>query len=315
MRNQIVVFLLLVCGAVRSATVEQQEIVHNTDRFEFVYEFTLPILKNATGVWLPLAKSGTFQQVKIESSSFPQAARIINDSVNGNELEYIDCQSSDSKRELRVSYLVERHEKSSYPATEKDFRRYLKPDRLVPLNSTFKQIAETITRGKLTDLARGRALYNHVLQRMKYDKSGTGWGRGDAVYACDARTGNCSDFHSYFIALARSIGIPARFAIGVSIPADKPQGTVEGYHCWAEFLADGKWVPVDISEAWKHPELANYYFGHHPANRFELSVGRDLIVNPQPASGPINFLIYPLVEVDGKPVKVETKFTFHRLPR
>jgi len=52
---------------------------------------------------------------------------------------------------------------------------------------------------------------------MRYDKSGIGWGRGDAVYACDAKTGNCSDFHSYFIALARSIGIPARFAIGATI--------------------------------------------------------------------------------------------------
>jgi transglutaminase-like putative cysteine protease len=148
---------------------------------------------------------------------------------------------------------------------------------------------------------------------MKYDKSGTGWGRGDAVYACDARAGNCSDFHAYFIALARSIGIPARFAIGVTIPANKDEGTIEGYHCWAEFLADGKWIPVDISEASKHPELAEYYFGHHPANRFELSVGRDLIVHPAPISSPINFLIYPVLEVDGKVVKAQTQFTFRRL--
>jgi hypothetical protein len=48
-------------------------------------------------------------------------------------------------------------------------------------------------------------------------------------------------------------------------------------------------VPVDISEAWKNPRLAGYYFGHNPANRFELTKGRDLIVDPAPASGPINF--------------------------
>jgi transglutaminase-like putative cysteine protease len=162
-------------------------------------------------------------------------------------------------------------------------------------------------------MARGRALYDHVLQRMKYDKSGAGWGRGDAVYACNARTGNCTDFHSYFIALARSVGIPARFAIGVTIPADKESGTIEGYHCWAEFLADGKWVPVDISEASRFPALANYYFGHHPANRFELSVGRDLVVDPAPSTSPINFLIYPLVEAHGKTLKPETHFIFRRL--
>jgi hypothetical protein len=36
---------------------------------------------------------------------------------------------------------------------------------------------------------------------------------------------------------------------------------------------------VDISEADKTPELADYYFGHHPANRFEITQGRDLMWN------------------------------------
>jgi len=54
---------------------------------------------------------------------------------------------------------------------------------------------------------------------------------------------------------------------------------------------------VDISEAWKNPRLAGYYFGRNPANRFELTKGRDLIVDPAPASGPINFLVYPLLEM------------------
>jgi len=152
-----------------------------------------------------------------------------------------------------------------------------------------------------------------VIGRMRYDKSGTGWGRGDAKYACDIRTGNCTDFHSYFIALARSVGIPARFAIGATIPTDKNEGTIEGYHCWAEFLADGRWVPVDISEAWKSPKLADYYFGHNPANRFELTKGRDLMVDPEPLSGPINFLAYPLLEMNGEIVKPETTFTFRRI--
>jgi hypothetical protein len=143
--------------------------------------------------------------------------------------------------------------------------------------------------------------------------SRAGWGRGDAIYACDFRTGNCSDFHAYFIALARSIGIPARFAIGATIPADTNEGTIEGYHCWAEFLADGRWVPVDISEAWKNRKLADYYFGHNPANRFELTKGRDLVVDPEPASGPINFLAYPLLEMNGEIVKPETTFTFRRV--
>ena len=58
--------------------------------------------------------------------------------------------------------------------------------------------------------------------------------------------------------------------------------------------------------------LATYYFGHHPANRIELSRGRDLVVEPGPTSGSINFLAYPVCEVEGKPVKVDVRFSFRR---
>jgi hypothetical protein len=57
-----------------------------------------------------------------------------------------------------------------------------------------------------------------------------------------------------------------------------------------------------------------YFFGHHPANRFEFTRGRDLIVEPGPVSGPINFLAYPLLEVDGQAQRVATMFLFEREP-
>src|SRR3712207_7840796 len=40
------------------------------------------------------------------------------------------------------------------------------------------------------------------------------------------------------------------------------------YHCWAAFAPAGRgWVPVDISEADKHPEMTDYYFGNLTADR------------------------------------------------
>ena len=110
----------------------------------------------------------------------------------------------------------------------------------------------------------------------------------------------------------RSIGIPARFAIGVAIPSERNDGGVDGYHCWVEFYAEEKWWPVDISEANKYSSLSTYYFGHHPANRVEFSRGRDLVVEPGPQSGPINFLAYPVLEIGGKLAKVKPKFSFNR---
>ncbi len=288
-------------------------IIKGADEFEFVYRVKLPEITGAARIWIPLAKTDAFQTVSMEQLNIPMKWDKVQDRDYGNDICVVNAQPQDSGKTIELRYKVVRKEKAAYPAGNADAGRYLRPEKLVPVNETFKTLAEKAAAGKTDDLERAKALYDHVISRMRYDKSGTGWGRGDAVYACDARTGNCSDFHAYFIALARSINIPARFAIGATIPADKNEGKIEGYHCWAEFLADGQWVPMDISEAWKNPKLADYYFGHNPANRFELTRGRDLVVDPEPESGPINFLVYPLLEMNGEVIKPETTFEFRRI--
>ena len=309
----LILSVFLLAAAVASRAAETQGIVKGTDQFEFVYRVKLPAITGQARVWIPLAKTDGFQTVQGEKLNIPMKWEKIHDRDYGNDICVLDPQSGDGGRTIEIRYHVVRREKAAYPASDTEAARFLRPEKLVPVNETFKTLAEKAAAGKTDDLERAKAIYDHVIGRMRYDKSGTGWGRGDAMYACDARTGNCTDFHAYFIALARSIGIPARFAIGATIPPDKNEGTIEGYHCWAEFLADGQWVPVDISEAWKNPKLADYYFGHNPANRFELTKGRDLVVDPEPASGPINFLVYPLLEMNGEIVKPETTFTFRRV--
>lgn len=310
--RRVVRLAVLLAGALACRAADQPGIVTGSDQFEFVYRVKLPEIKGDVRLWIPLAKTDAYQTVSVDESSIPIKWDKVQDRDYGNDICVLHPRLEDSGKTIEVRYRVVRKEKAAYSSAGEDTARFLRPEKLVPINETFKKLAETATAGKKGDLERARALYDSVLARMRYDKSGAGWGKGDAIYACDAKTGNCSDFHSYFIALARSVHIPARFAIGATIPADKNEGAIEGYHCWAEFFAEGRWVPVDISEAWKNPKLADYYFGHHPANRFELAKGRDLIVDPAPATGPINFLVYPLLEVDGKGVKAETSFAFRR---
>ena len=307
----LVVFFLGFAAPSRAA--DDPAIVKGTDEFEFVYRVKLPKIKGEARVWIPVAKTDAFQTVTEEKLNIPVKWERVQDRDYGNNICVLYPQPSDSDKTIEIRYRVVRKEKAAYSATDAEAARYLRPEKLVPINETFRTLAQKATAGNGDDLKRAKALYHHVIGRMRYDKSGSGWGRGDAMYACDAHTGNCTDFHAYFIALVRSIGIPARFAIGATIPADKNEGTIDGYHCWAEFLADGRWVPVDISEAWKNPKLADYYFGHNPANRFELTKGRDLVINPEPASGPINFLAYPLLEMNGEVIKPETTFEFRRI--
>ncbi|MBI1947506.1 MAG: transglutaminase domain-containing protein [Deltaproteobacteria bacterium] len=296
--------------------VDQAKEVHfgvkrGEDDFEFRYQAKVPELTGPARMWLPLPQDDGFQTVAVASIDAPGTRRTLEDGAHGNRVLLLELAPEDGGKTVELRFRVHRKEKAAYAAPDPG-ERYLRPDARVPLTDKFKETAQEVVAGKLEPLVRARALYDHVIDSMKYMKFGDGFGQGDAVRACNTKSGNCTDYHSYFIALARSVGIPARFAIGASIPSDRDEGGIDGYHCWVEFYAEGKWWPVDLSEADKYSALSTYYFGHHPANRLELSRGRDLLVEPLPASGPINFLAYPVLEVDGKPVKAEVSFSFVR---
>jgi len=297
---------------IKEASEANLGVIKGQDEFEFFYRATLPEITGTARLWLPLASTDPFQTVAVKAINAPEKPSVLEEREHGNRVLFLEIGPQDSGKTIEIRYQVKRLEKAAYAAKTPDQGEYLKPERLVPTNEDFRSIAEGVVQGKKGDLVRARALYDHVIDRMRYMKYGDGWGKGDAVYACNARTGNCTDFHSYFIALARAVGIPARFAIGAAIPSERNEGGVDGYHCWAEFFAEGKWWPVDISEGNKYTNLATYYFGHHPANRLEFTRGRDLAVEPGPASGPINFLAYPIMEISGKPVKVPVEFSFNR---
>ena len=115
--------------------------------------------------------------------------------------------------------------------------RFVSPDTLIPTYGKIKELAVQVTGSQTGTVAKAKAAYDYLFTNMRYDKTGSGWGRGDAVWACDAKHGNCTDFHSPFIGMLRADGISARFDIGFPLPEDKSKGDIPGYHCWAEFYA------------------------------------------------------------------------------
>jgi len=290
-------------------------VIERADSFDFLYQATLPELGGAARMWIPLPSSDAFQTVEVQSIQVPGRRETLTDRRYGNKVLFLTLGPEDSGKQLALRFRVQRREKGPYHDPASRPEDSLAPEQLVPKSPKFEAIASEVLADKKGDLVRARALYDHTLDRMRYMKYGAGWGKGDAIYACEARTGNCTDFHSYYIALLRASSIPARFAIGASIPSERNDGGIDGYHCWAEFYAEEKWWPVDLSEADKYSALSTYYFGRHPANRIELSRGRDLVVEPGPALGPLNFLAYPVLEVAGKPVVVKSQFSFRRATR
>ena len=294
------------------ASRELLGVVEGNDTFSFVYQATLPEFKENARMWIPIPSSDTFQSIKMTKIDVPGTHQILKDKEFGNKILFVELTPEDSGQPILLQFDVQRKEKKMH-ADSTIPESFLAPENMVPNSQKFLDIATEVLIDKNGgDLVKARALYDHTIDTMRYAKFGNEYGHGDANFACDSARGNCTDYHSYFIALSRSVGIPARFAIGAAVPSNRNDGGVNGYHCWAEFYAEGNWWPVDISEADKYTSLSTYYFGHNPANRVEFSHGRDLVVSPMPESGPINFLAYPLLEVGGKPVKVKPQFGFKR---
>jgi transglutaminase-like putative cysteine protease len=298
---------------VETASSDLLGVIEGRDEFEFYYHAKIPVIKESAKVWIPIAQSDEYQDIEVISMQIPGNHKFLEEKVFDNKILYIELGPDQSSEELEIKYRVQRKEKGPYEAIQPIDQIYLEPNILMPIGGQFSEIANEVIKGKENEskLIQARALYDYIIDNMRYMKFGD-YGRGDAVYACDSKTGNCTEFHSFFISLARSIGIPARFSIGASIPSDRDEGGMDGYHCWAEFYAEGKWWPIDISEGNKYTALATYYFGRHPANRIELSRGRDLRVSPSPVSGPINFLAYPLMEIGDEIAYPLTTFSFIR---
>ena len=255
-------------------------------------------------VWIPLAKTRREQRILHRTVRAPVPYTIAQDPDYGNDILSVALEPPIPEHlELAIDYRAQlvggeatATDSSPSPA---ELQQDLQPSGLVIVDDVVRARARQATAGRFTRIARAKGIYDSVRHTMVYDKTVPGWGRGDTRRACRLGKGNCTDFHSLFISMARAERIPARFKIGVVIPQET-SGVIPGYHCWAEFYeADRGWVPVDASEAWKHPELADYYFGAHDPSRLLISTGRGIQLVPRQQGEAVNIFFSPYVEVNG----------------
>lgn len=325
-------FFFLFLGSLLAAqSAPDQKFSPPSRTFHFTYSFTVkdvPPSAKRVRVWVPVPQTDQHQTVKILAVKSPAKTQMTEDSEYGNRIMYAEIPGLPTgKAEFTLEYQVTRREYSrgDYAQLKRadqaatvvpaSMNRLVSPDNLIPTDGKIKELAVEVTGSQTGSVAKAKAAYDYLFTNMRYDKTGSGWGRGDAVWACDAKRGNCTDFHSPFIGILRADGIPARFDIGFPLPENKDKGDIAGYHCWAEFYASKTgWVPVDISEAWKAKEKESYFFGSVDANRVQFSTGRDITLSPKQDGPALNYFVYPYVEVDGKPYdKLDKQFSFEEV--
>lgn len=285
--------------------------------FHFKYAATLPQLDadKYIELWLPLPLESKDQQIEGLHVHAPIEYVVETEPKYGNRMVKVAGTGAQlSGQTVQFHFQATRRAvKGSYDQGEVK-KVDTGPDRLVPIDGIIAERAKKSAGDAREPFAIARALYDDVVANLEYDKTGEGWGRGDAIYACNIQKGNCTDFHSLFIGMCRAKNIPARFTIGFPLPPDKAEGLIAGYHCWAEFWVEGKgWVPVDASEARKHPEQKEALFAGLDPNRIEFTRGRDLSPPGNATTGPVNFFVYPYLLVDGSPAEgVKHEFHFQK---
>src|SRR5262245_23451273 len=274
--------LCLVLGAIAlpvALRAEPLESAPKSREFMFTYQATVSGLKpgQAARIWLPVPSASDDQEVAIVKQVSSVEGKIEKESKYGNQIFYVEPKANlEGNVVVALSYRVKRLEvrgdlKGKH-GEKTDLELFLKADERVPIGGKgLSQIKDKTLPDDAVEAA--RILYDAVNGHMRYSKEGTGWGRGDSDWACGSGYGNCTDFHSLFISLARYRKIPAKFEMGFSLPEKRGEGDIAGYHCWAKFKPEGHgWIPVDISEASKNPKLKEYYFGNLTEDRVAFSV-------------------------------------------
>jgi transglutaminase-like putative cysteine protease len=277
-----------------------------------------------TKLWIPYPmtdKNQTVSDIKV-SGDFA-ASGVYTDATHGTAILYAQWPANALSRKLTFTCAVDRKEvrQKNLPSTEPawnraDYAEYLKPTSLGPIDGEVKKLADTITKGHATVLAKARAIYDWCCSNMYRDPATVGCGKGDVCSLLNKPGGKCTDISSVYIALCRAAGVPAREVFSVRLGKKAEEDVTTYQHCWAEFFLPGYgWVtadPADVRKAMlveklelidpKAKEYREYFWGGIDAYRMVIAVGRDIVLNPPQAGAPLNTFGYPYAEVGGTPL-------------
>jgi transglutaminase-like putative cysteine protease len=275
-----------------------------------------------TRLWIPYTvtdKNQSVTDVKV-AGDFASSA-VYTDKVNGTPILFARWDKDAVSRKLTYSFAVEREEIQSRDLSAKepswnhaDYAEFLKPTSIGPTNGEVKKLADSITKGKRTVLAKAKAIYDWTCENMYRDPATRGCGKGDVCELLKKPGGKCTDISSVYIALARAAGVPAREVFGVRLGKKAEEDVTTWQHCWVEFFLPGHgWVPVDPADVRKAMlveklelkdaktrEYRDYFWGGIDAYRVKIASGRDLVLNPPQAGAPLNTFGYPYAEVGGQ---------------
>lgn len=271
-------------------------------------------------LWLPYPVSNKDQQIAdIQVQGNYSDSAVYREPVSGALYLYTAWRENISKRTLKFSFKVNTRERIHEKLTDNgepvpaEIKKYLTATPLIPTDGEILELAEQITAKHKSILEKSRAVYDWMVVNTKRDPNVRGCGLGIVEQTLVKRSGKCADLSTVYVALARAAGVPAREVFGLRLSNNAKQDITGGYHCWAEFYLPGTgWVQVDPSDVLKimlakgitleqAAPYREYYFGAVDEHRIVLeNGGRGIDLIPRQKAGPVNYLMYPYAEINGK---------------
>ncbi|MDH5297446.1 MAG: transglutaminase domain-containing protein [Desulfobulbaceae bacterium] len=288
-------------------------------RFAMDFDLSAQPNNEETRLWIPYPVSDRYQEISnvAVSGDYAESA-VYTDKVFKTPMLYARWDKGAKSRKLTFAFDVSRLERldKNLPPWETrwdtaDYAADLAPTSLAPTTGPVKELADRITAGKGTVLAKAKAIYDWICENMFRDPDTRGCGKGAVCSLLVTRGGKCADIHSVFVALARAAGVPAREVFGLRQGKEGVTDVTTWQHCWAEFYLPGYgWVVVDPADVRKKmltekltledaktAEYRDYFWGGVDPYRVQLAVGRDLTLTPPQAGEPVNYLMYPFAQV------------------
>ena len=148
-----------------------------------------------------------------------------------------------------IKYKIRPHSIGSYDQRSYEYKRYTKPSKRIQSdNEAIRKLAKEIIGDEKTPLNQATLLHRWVATKIG------GGGVRDALSTLKRRAGGCGGHSQLFIALCRSIGIPARqvtglhTAYGSKFSAGYSKNAAIHTHIWSEYyIPEYGWIQCDTS--------------------------------------------------------------------
>jgi transglutaminase-like putative cysteine protease len=166
-------------------------------------------------------------------------------------------------RNIRIDLTSPARRGESNRTTAAGLARFLEPSALLPSDGIVKATAEQITHGLRSDVEKGRAIYEWIVDNTFRDPKTLGCGTGDIRFMLESKNlgGKCADLNALYVGLAHAARIPARDVYGIRVAKSElgykslglgSENASKGQHCRAEAYFSGYgWVPVDPADVRK----------------------------------------------------------------